>query len=415
MKTSQTHYPSFISALLFAAAALLLFAVTFILGMSILFVYLNEGLVNAQTTIRAAGIAFLGVLLAGIAVVALLKFLNKPAVDTAVATTFPAWQMVIGVTGAGLALLLGQAVRNNEAINWLALPILTIPAVMLPLWIVTMLGVRNLPIGSRWRMWSAFGVSLTAVPLLLVVLEIFMFIVIFVVAIFYVTLHPQLAAEFQRISSQVMFLDLETEAGVEELLRMIAPFLVRPGVFIPALIVLSVLIPLIEEFIKPLAVWLLAGRLESAAQGFALGALSGAGFAIWETFNASGQTDGWGVLLFTRIGTGLLHIVASALVGMGIYLAVRERRYLRLLGYYLLAVLLHGLWNAAALAVSFSALGATYIQAEGYEELQQVSTIGLAVIAGILLALLAVSNRKLQQTKPVSAVEAPAPPNDTSL
>lgn len=416
MKTSQTHYPSFIGAFLFAAAALILFAVAFILGMSVFFVYFGEGFVNVQTVIRAATIAFLGVLLAGIAVVALQKFLNKPAADAAVVTSIPGRQIIIGVVFAGLALLLGQVVRNDESVNWLALPILTIPAVMLPLWIVTALGVRELPLGSRWRTWGAFGVSLTAVPFLLIVIELFMFIVIFAVAVFYVAANPQVAAEFQGLSSQFMFLDLETEAGVDELLRSIAPFLVRPGVFLPALIVLSLLIPLLEELIKPLAVWLLAGRLHSAAQGFALGALSGAGFAIWETFNASGQTDGWGVLLFTRIGTGLLHIAASAIMGMGIYLAVRERRYLRLLGNYLLAVLLHGLWNAAALTVSFSALGVTYIQAEGYKELQQLSTIGLVVLTGILLTLLVASNRKLQQTMPVRASEeAPALPNDTSL
>lgn len=416
MKTSQTHYPSFIGAFLFAAAALILFAVAFILGMSVLFVYFNDGFLNVQTVIRAAAIAFLGALLAGIAVVALQKFLNKPAADAAVATSIPGRQIVIGVAFAGLALLLGQVVRNDELVNWLALPILTIPAVMLPLWIITALAVRHLPLGSRWRTWGAFGVSLTAVPLLLIVIELFMFMVIFAVVIFYVVANPQLSAEFQGLSSQVMFLDLETEAGADELLRLLAPFIVRPGVFIPVLIVLSGLIPLLEELIKPLAVWLLAGRLSSAAQGFALGALSGAGFAIWETFNASGQTDGWGVLLFTRIGTGLLHIVASAIMGMGIYLAVRERRYLRLLGSYLLAVLLHGLWNAAALTVSFSALGVTYIQPDGYEELQQISTIGLVVLAGILLALLVAFNRKLQQTLPVSVPEeTPALPNDTSL
>jgi hypothetical protein len=384
--------------------------------MSALFVYFGEGIANAQITIRAAAIAFLGVLLAGAAAVSLLKFLNKPAADAAVVSAFPAWQVVIGVLGAGLSLLLGHLIRNNESVNWLVLPVLTLPAVMLPLWVVTMLGVRNLPLGSRWRTWGAFGVSLTATPFLLIVIELFMFMVIFAVVIFYVVANPQLAAEFQGLSSQVMFLDLETEVGADELLRLLAPFIVRPGVFIPVLIVLSVLIPLLEELIKPLAVWLLAGRLSSAAQGFALGALSGAGFAIWETFNASGQTDGWSVLLFTRIGTGLLHITASALVGMGIYLAVRERRYLRLLGNYLLAVLLHGLWNAAALTVSFSALGATYIQSAGYESLQWISTSGLIALACILLSILFASNRKLQRTLPVNpAVDTPPAQNGASL
>lgn len=416
MKTSQTHYPSFFGAFLFAAAGLLLFAVAFLLGMSALFTYLGEGIVSAQIAVRAATIASLGILVGGAAVVALLKFLNKPAADAAVSTSFPTWQIVVGALGAGLSLLLGHLIQNNETVNWLVLPILTLPAVLLPIWIITTLGVRDLPLGSRWRTWSVFGVSLTATPFLLVVIEIVMIIVILVFVVIYVVANPQVAAEFERLSSQFMFLDLETEAGAEELLRQVAPYLLRPGIFIPVVIVFSVLIPLVEELVKPLAVWLLAGRLDSAAQGFTLGALSGAGFALWETFNASAQTDGWGVLLFTRIGTGLLHVVASALVGMGIYLAVRERRYLRLLGNYLLAVLLHGLWNAAALTVSFSALGVTYTQSGGYESLQWVSTSGLIALTCVLLAILLASNRRLQGKMPVIPAEGTPPAqNGTSL
>lgn len=416
MKTSQTHYPSFFGALLFAAAGLFLLATAFILGMSALFVYLSEGLANAQITIRAATTAFLGVLLAGAAVVSLMKFLNKPAADAAVATSFPAWQIIVGALGAGLALMLGHLIRDNESVNWLVLPILTLPVVLLPIWMVTLLGVRNLPFGSCWRTWSAFGISLTVTPFLLVVIEVLMILVILVFVVIYVVANPQVAADFERLSSQFMFLDLETEAGAEELLRLVTPFLLRPGVIIPVVIVFSVLIPLVEELIKPLVVWLLAGRLDSPAQGFTLGALSGAGFALWETFNASAQTDSWGVLLFTRIGTGLLHIAASALVGMGIYLAVRERRYLRLLANYLLAVLLHGLWNAAAIAVSFSALGVTYMQSGGYESLQWISTSGLIALTCVLLGILLASNRKLQGAATVTPAEETLPAqNGTGL
>lgn len=133
MKTSQTHYPSFFGAFLFAAAGLLLFAVAFLLGMSALFTYLGEGIVSAQIAVRAATITFLGFLVGGAAVVALLKFLNKPAADAAVSTSFPTWQIVVGALGAGLSLLLGHLIRNNETVNWLALPILTLPAVLLPI------------------------------------------------------------------------------------------------------------------------------------------------------------------------------------------------------------------------------------------------------------------------------------------
>ena len=310
-----------------------------------------------------------------------------------------------GVTGAGLALLIGHLVQDNASVNWLALPLLTIPAVALPIWTITGLGARDLPLVSRWRTWSAFGISLTVTPFILFTLEVLVAIVILIFVVIYAVANPDVAAEFERLSTQFASIDLESE----EAIRLITPYLTRPGVIILVAIFFSVIIPLMEELIKPLAVWLLAGRLDSAAQGFAVGALGGAGFALVETLNVSGQITEWGVLLFTRIGTGLLHIATSAIMGAAIYMAVRERRYLRLLGTYLLAVLLHGLWNAAAITVSFSALGTTYTQSGGYKSLQWISTSGLIALTCILLAILLASNRKLQSKMPVLPAEGTLP------
>lgn len=411
MNKSQMHYPSFIGFLLFAIAALLLFAVGFVLGLSALFVYLNQGSLDVQTAVYSATMFFLGILLGIVSVVSLLRVLNKPAASMPVSTSFGGWKIAAGVTGAGLALLIGNLVQNSS-INWLALPLLTIPAVALPIWTITGLGARDLSLGSSWRTWGALGISLTVTPFLLFMLEVLVVVMIFVLVGFYAVANPDLAAEFQRLSTQFAFIDMQSDEG----LRLITPYLMKPVVIIPVTIFIAILIPLLEELIKPLAVWLLAGRLDSAAQGFAFGALSGAGFALVETLNVSGQIVDWGVLLFTRIGTGLLHITTSALMGAAIYMAVRERRYLRLLGTYLLAVLLHGLWNASAITVSFSALAVTYNQADGYALLQWISTIGLIVLAAVLLTLLITSNRKFQKMLPVGApAETPASQNNTSV
>ncbi len=401
MKTSQTHYTSFISFLLFAITALLLFTVGFVLVISMLFVYLNEGGMDAQSTIYTATMFFMGLLLGAVSVVSLLRFLNKPAADAMVSTSFQGWKIVAGVFGAGLALLIGHLVWDNSSINWLVLPLLTIPAVTLPIWTITGLGARNLSLGSRWRMWSALGISLTATPFVLFMLEIMIVVFIFIFIIVYAALNPDMAAEFERFSTQFAYLDMQSE----EALRQIVPYLMKPVVIIPVVVFIAMIIPFIEELLKPLAVWLLAGKLDSEAQGFAFGALCGAGFALWETFNVSGQMNEWGILLFTRVGTGLLHITTSALMGGAIYLAVRERRYMRLLGTYLLAVLLHGLWNACAITTSFSAVALTYTQLDGYEPIQWASGIGLIVLAIGLLILLVASNRKLQKTILISAPE----------
>ena len=415
MKSSQTHYPSLFGFLLSAIATLLLLALAFILGMSALFIYLTESSVDAQATTYSVTISFLGILLGIVSVISLLRYMNKPFADVPIKTSFEGWKIAAGVTGAGLALIIGSLVQNISSINWLALPVLTIPAVALPIWTITGLGTRNLALGSRWRTWSIFGISLTVTPFILFILETFILIAIFILVVIYVVANPDVAAEFERLSSQFLYIDIESETGMEQALRLMAPYLIKPGVVIPAMFFLSVLVPLLEELIKPLAVWLLAGRLKSAAQGFSLGALCGAGFALWETFNVSGQTAEWSALLFTRIGTGLLHITTSALMGGAIYMAIREHRYLRLLGTYLLVVFLHGLWNAFAVSTSFTALMAASNQLEQFESYQWVALAGLISLTGVLLAILISSNWKLQKTMPVETTkETPAPQDNTS-
>ncbi len=397
MKSSRVHYASLMSSLLFAISALIFFAAGFILGLSALIALLQGNRAAAQASVLFGAMSFLGSILLIATVVAFMKYLNKPAVEVSVPTSASIWQIGAGAIGAGLALLLGGLIQDNNNINWLFLPVLTIPAVTLPIWVVTGMGVKNLPLDSRWRTWSILGISLTLAPFILFVLEflIVVFIVLFVVI--YALASPELMVEFQRLSSQLMFIDPESEAAMQ----ILAPYLTRPGVVFVFLTVFSVFIPVIEELIKPLGVWLFAGKLNSTAQGFAFGALSGAGFALIETFNVSGQTAEWSGLLFSRIGTGTLHITTSALMGGAIFTAWHERRYLRLIGTYLLAILLHGLWNAGAVAYSFSALLTFSEQPGDHETMQLIATSGMIVLVIVLFAILITSNQRLRKTLPV--------------
>ncbi|GAB4460979.1 MAG: hypothetical protein OHK0041_25060 [Anaerolineales bacterium] len=413
MTNTQTHYASLLGFFLFAFSALLLFGLAFFLGVSLLLMYLKAGAFAVPAAIYVFTTAFLGILVSAAAVAALLRFLNQPAAHAPVSTAFPAWQIGAGILGGGLALFVGYLIQYNQAVNWLILPLLTVPAVMLPLWTIVGLGVRGISLGSRWRTWGALGVSLTLTPFVLVVIEIILIIIIIVLVVVYVGAQPNLTAEFERLAAQLMFLDLETEMGMDAMLRLITPLLMRPAVLLPILMMFSLLIPLVEELFKPLVVWIFARRLESPAQGFAFGALSGAGFAIWETFNASGQMNEWGSVLVSRIGTGLLHVTTSALMGLAIFLAWRERRYLRLLGTYLLVVLLHGIWNAAAIMVSFSALSVEYLQTGGFRSLQWISSGVLVALIGILLAILLMNNRRLRQAAAAPPVEAALPAADS--
>jgi len=396
MKTTQQHYLSLVGFLFFIVCSALLIFVGMMVGLSAIMTYSSEGQTNVPIIILSVTTGFTGVLLGVAAVVSVLKFLKQPIADRIESTSISALKIVIGIVIAGLVLWIGSLLQSNQSINWLALPILTVPAVAIPVWLLLRMGRKDLPPESHWRTWSTFGLSISLTTIILFTLEIIVIIFIFLVVGIYLATNPELMTQLQELSNQFMF----TEPSSDEAMRAFAPYLTKPGVVVSTLLLFSVIVPLLEEAIKPLGVWLLAGKLASQAQGFSLGALCGAGFALVETLNNSGQTDDWGSILFTRIGTAAMHITTSALIGAAIVLAWRERRYLRLLATYMLGVFLHGLWNFLAVTNGFSSVLVTYPSNISYESLntyqvlEGASSIGLFVLTLTLIVILIISNRK---------------------
>jgi RsiW-degrading membrane proteinase PrsW (M82 family) len=243
----------------------------------------------------------------------------------------------------------------------------------------------------------------------LLILEITIAILLFFGVIAYIVAQPELVYRLQGISQQILVLGPQSEAARD----LLAPLLTKPGVIVAALLYTAFLVPAVEELFKPLGVWLLARRLDSQAQGFALGALSGASYALIETIGVSGQGGEWATLLFTRIGTGLLHITTSALMGAAIVYALRERRYLRLLGTYILAVTLHGLWNTSAILYTFSTLAKMLGQSDRLSTIQPITVIAMSLLAVGLFAILLISNHQMKKTIPPPLIEPMIPSSNT--
>ena len=392
MKASQTHLPSLLSSILFLLSALFLSGLGFLMGSTALLSFFTGEAVKVEQTILFIAFGFEAVVLFIAAFYSIQKTLQKPSADQDTSFSVSFWQIVIIMSVAFASILIGYQISGIKTINWLFLPILTIPAVVLPLLALLALGTQKLRFGTRWQSWNVLGLGMTLVPLVLFVLEIAVVIIIFFVIIAYIITQPELASELQGLSQQIILLGPESEA-VRELL---SPFLTKPGVIITTLIYIAILVPALEEIFKPLGVWLLAGKLESPAQGFTLGALSGAGYALIETIGVSSQTGEWASLLFSRIGTGLLHITTSALMGAAIVLAWRERQYLRLIGTYFLAVTLHGLWNTFAMLFTFSDFAELFGQPGRLSTLQPIMIIAMSILAIGLFAILVLSNRKMR-------------------
>ena len=364
------------------------------MGLTALLSFFSGEAIKVDQTIVFIAFGFEAIVLLIAAFFSFQKTLQKPSADQEASFSVSLSQIVVFTITAFAAIFIGYQVSGMDTINWLLLPILTIPAVVLPLGVLLALGTRKLPLGTRWQFWSVLGLGMTLAPLILFVLEAAVLIIIFIMVIAYIITQPDLAAELQRLSQQIMLLDPQSEAALD----LLSPFLTKPGVIITAMAYIAILVPVLEEIFKPVGVWLFANRLESPAQGFALGALSGAGYALIETIGVSNQTGEWASLLFSRIGTGLLHITTSALMGAAIVLAWRERRYVRLIGTYFLAVLLHGLWNTFAMLFTFSGLAGLIGQTGLLSSLQPIMIITMSILAIGLFLILVVSNRNMRNS-----------------
>ena len=411
MKTSQTHLPSLLGSILFFLSALFLAGIGLLMGATVLLSFFTGEAVKVEQTIIFIAFGFEAVVLFIAAFFSFQKTLQKPSADQNASFSVSRWQLAIFTITTFASLLIGYQISGIKTINWLFLPILTVPAVVLPLLALLALGTQKLPFGTRWQSWNVLGLGMTLVPLLLFMLEVAVLFIIFFIIIAYIITQPELAFELQTLSQQIMLLGPESEAARD----LLSPFLTKPTVIIIVLAYTAILVPALEEIFKPLGVWLLAGRLESPAKGFTLGALSGAGYALIETIGVSSQTGEWASLLFSRIGTGLLHITTSALMGAAIVLAWREWRYLRLVGTYFLAVTLHGLWNTFAMLFTFSGLAELLGQPGLLSTLQPIIVITMSTLAMGLFAILVLSNRKMRNLVPSSLKEPGVPAQDTDV
>ncbi len=200
---------------------------------------------------------------------------------------------------------------------------------------------KGLEIGSRQRFWGVFGSGLALAPALALIAEILLLILVGLVWFAYLQSRPDLLQEISQLVNRLP----QSAVNPAILERVAGKYLIQPGVMGTILVYLAVMIPLVEELVKPIGVWLLLRRNLTAWEGFFLGALSGAGYALFENLTIGANAEVWTVVLISRIGTTAVHMLTSGMVGWGMTAAWSGKRILRLGYAFLAAVILHGVWN----------------------------------------------------------------------
>jgi RsiW-degrading membrane proteinase PrsW (M82 family) len=304
------------------------------------------------------------------------------------------WQAI--TLGAGWigAVLLSDYLYQKFSLGWLAAAPFYIISIGLPLVLLVWIGVGGIPLGSRNRFWGSLGIGMTVGPFLATLMEFFVYLGVLVILIFILMLNPNWLATLQQVIAQI-----HTATDIDSVMQILAPYLSNSLGLISLFLVLGLLTPLVEETLKPVIVWLLAKRLQGPSQGFALGVISGAGFALVESLLASSTPgQGWGQLLAVRAGGGLMHIFASGVMGWGIASAWQGKP-LRLLGTYVLSVIIHGLWNSAAIIIEIGSLQ-PYLNNDVFSKSLDSFSLAGTIVLGLLVLLtlpaLILINRKMR-------------------
>ena len=407
MQTKKTHWPSLLILIVLGLSAALMFLISAGAGISSLIGLFSDGADPAGGMIGAVAFGFELLVLLISSWFVLQKTLGREPADLPFKFPFVDWHILLVIGLAGVSVLVGGVIAYTEIawLTWLMLPVLTVLVIVPPLLLFLGLGARGIEFGPRWRVFGILGIAMTVGPVIMIVLEVVVLVgIIALGAVVIAVRQPELMQELISISK---ILNQETNPDV--ILNLLAPYLSNAGVIAVLIGYIGLIVPLIEELLKPLGVWLFAWKIESPAQGFALGMLSGAAFALVESLNASGTGSAeWPVIVSVRAGTSLLHMMASGLVGWGIVSAFREKRYLRLPAAYFCAVAIHGLWNSCAVGAGLSAVGESIGKPEWLAAYIPSMFAGMLVLGVGMFVVLIASNRKLSgrpESAPLLSVE----------
>jgi hypothetical protein len=245
-----------------------------------------------------------------------------------------------------LSILAVLLTSQYQALN-LITSFLILPLVLVPILFFFFIGSRNLSLGNPTRAWGAVAFNFAITMPVVLMVELVLFVIIFLVIAVWLSGQPELLSQIMLFSEQITNGVMESMEADKLLIDLIS----QPMILNGSILVIAVLVPLLEELFKPMAIWFLAGKRLTPSQGFVGGLIGGACFAMLESLGAVGipANAEWLILLFGRTGTGLLHITLSGMVGWGLASAFYYNNWGRAIFTYLTAVAIHGLWNFFAL------------------------------------------------------------------
>ena len=257
------------------------------------------------------------------------------------------------------ASILAQAVINAGGPVWLASP-LHILAISSPVYLVARLGTGGLVGETPLRIWGTLAAGLVLGTGVSALAEAALLLAGIIAAALFLVQSPD-----HLLAIEGLLHDLSRGSGIQDALAALQPILMHPLALATVLVAVAVVTPIVEEFAKSAAPWLMYRRLRTAAEGFWCGAVSGASFALFEGLMASAEPSGnWTAIFLIRAWSSMMHILASGLAGWGIAAFRLTGSSSRLIAGYGFAIGLHALWNAAVVGIGYGGLRTLFNQTE---------------------------------------------------
>lgn len=324
------------------------------------------GLVTALT--------FLIVGLSGIPLAVIsLRRINDPSSDK---PGLPSKQWFLILLFFPLAILVGHFTFRSHNINAFLGTAAQLSAAVIPAIAVILIARRNGPPLSGRRVWSLYIGGAWLAPVLSLIAEAILIIPFGLFILGQSSDLPQIQQLIEQIRQGSTVL-----IGEEQTLDLVS----QPVIWIPVVLFVSLLVPMIEETLKSIAIWPLLRRRIRPGEAFVGGVISGAGYAFVEALLLASPDPQWSVTMVARVGATMMHSFTTGLVAWGLARAWNENRLGHFLRAYGLAVLFHGLWNATTLAIvgfgiksQTSAPGAEGILLAG-------SLMGLLILIGLAI------------------------------
>ncbi|MCB2214311.1 PrsW family intramembrane metalloprotease [bacterium] len=306
-----------------------------------------------------------------------------------------------------VTVLLGMWISGEPMLSTFILGLINILVAGIPVLEIYILSRQKLNSGPTARKWRLFSFSLGFTPWAVILVEVMallgVFLVVALLVAFQITFQPALEFELQAIIS-----DISSGLSLEMVLQQYGDLINQPVVIFGLVAVIAGIMPLIEEILKPLALWVLAGRGMTDQEGFVAGLITGAAFTLMENllyFSMAYTSGEWVFSALLRSTTGVLHMLASGLVGLGLARTWRKGDWPFLTLTFSAAVLFHSAWNAIALVASGAPVLLFGPEPTFWEQFVFMLPLFVLLIAAVITMHLI--NRKLRKEQDLSEAELP--------